>query len=139
MLVELKDTHSLHQLALCLKTKPEASKQYLRDNERVALYTKVGGGGEGWRREGRGREEGIMTHSVCVCLLTVQVVKLCVEVLVEISEEEGGGPIQGPRSHVEGSKVPREKAESYKTLASAVRILANKLDSDLIKASAVNF
>ena len=41
VLAELKDAHSLHQLALHLKSKPEASKQYLRDNERVALYSKV--------------------------------------------------------------------------------------------------
>lgn len=43
VLAELKETQSLLQLAQLLKAKPDQNKQYLRDNERVAMHTKVGG------------------------------------------------------------------------------------------------
>lgn len=41
VLSELKDMHVLLQLAQHLKSKPDPTKQYLRDNERVAMHTKV--------------------------------------------------------------------------------------------------
>ena len=41
VLAELKETQSLLQLAQLLKPKPDQTKRYLRDNERVAMHTKV--------------------------------------------------------------------------------------------------
>ena len=41
VLSELEETQSLLLLAQYLRTKPDVTKQYLRDNERVATHTKV--------------------------------------------------------------------------------------------------
>jgi uncharacterized protein YlaI len=41
VLCELEDTQTLLLLAQCLRSKPDVTKQYLRDNERVAMHTKV--------------------------------------------------------------------------------------------------
>ena len=41
VLEELKEPHSLLHLAQHLKSKPDATKRYLRDNERIAIHKKV--------------------------------------------------------------------------------------------------
>ena len=72
----------------------------------------------------------------------LQVVKLCVQVLVEISQgtslQEPELPLQGTEEPAHGTGLSSEEAESYRSLASAVRSMANKLDSDLIKVWAIS-
>ncbi len=41
--VELEDAPSLLTLAQCIKIKPDSIKQYMRENERMAMHKKVGG------------------------------------------------------------------------------------------------
>ena len=94
-----------------------------------------------------------VTSSTCrwsgsvLFVVSAQVVKLCVQVLVEIAQGEEnhpvqgasgpiqgtGGPVQGTSGPIQGPELSVEKAEGYRTIAVAVKGMANKLDSELIK------
>ena len=113
ILSDLKDAQTLLQLAQHLKSRPDPNKQYLRDNERVAIHVKVR-----WREEGGREGMNDVCMYVCVC---VQVVKLCVQVLVGLGKEEVGLTV--------------EEAEKYKNIGTAIRSMAHRLDSSLNKVN----